>query len=273
MLLVPLLSNKRRALPHELWLPFSVEAESVYILTYLYQTICLIMILYISVGMEGLALTVMLHICGQLEIIKYRLSLLPELVKNNKFNPIKFSYEEEIIKCCIKSHLYIYSIGENVNKQFGLIIFTQFFASIVNMCAIIYNMASVSPTNRMFWIMMASIGSYVLQIFIYCYYGDKMTEKSSEISSAIYSLNWDALSVNTQKSLITIMIRSTRPIKLTASSIIIMSIETFMKVSIIFLFYLLLDIWIAQKLETSLESSHGNLVASFFTTWIVSISQ
>ncbi|XP_043464755.1 odorant receptor 43a-like isoform X2 [Leptopilina heterotoma] len=230
MLLVPLTSDKRRALPHELWLPFTLEVKFVYILIYLYQAMCLIMILYISVGMESLALTVMQQICGQLEIIKYRLSLLPKLVENNKYKPVKYSHEEGIVKHCIKSHLYIYSLGENINKQFGLIIFTQFFASMVNMCAIIYNMASVSPTNRMFWIMIASVGSYILQIFIYCFYGDKMTEKSSEIGSAIYTLDWEALTVNTQKSLIIIMIRSTKPIKLTASSIIIMSIETFMKI-------------------------------------------
>lgn len=109
MLLVPLTSDKRRALPHELWLPFTLEVKFVYILIYLYQAMCLIMILYISVGMESLALTVMQQICGQLEIIKYRLSLLPKLVETNKYKPIKYYHEEEIVKHCIKSHLYIYS--------------------------------------------------------------------------------------------------------------------------------------------------------------------
>lgn len=70
-------------------------------------------------------------------------------------------------------------MGENVNNLFGLVIFTQFFASMINLCAIIYGLSKLSLTSRESWIMIFAVGSYTFQIFIYCYYEDKVTEKVS----------------------------------------------------------------------------------------------
>ncbi|XP_043480573.1 odorant receptor Or1-like [Leptopilina heterotoma] len=216
-------------LPLPTWLPYSLDdSKLVFSLSYLHQSIGIIMTVTISVAMESLALTMSLQICGQLEIIIHRLNLIPELCEKNY---VKSDYREaELTKRCVKHHLFVYSLGNNLNKQFGLVIFTQFFASMINLCAIIFSLAKLSVTSRTYWIMFFSVGSYTFQIFIYCFYGDKVMEKSSEIGTAIYFLNWCGLTIRTKKNLITIMIRSTRPIQLTGASFVTMSIDTFMKI-------------------------------------------
>ncbi|XP_051163891.1 odorant receptor 2a-like [Leptopilina boulardi] len=80
------------------------------------------------------------------------------------------------------------------------------------------------------WLMISALSSYTFQIFIYCYYGDKMTKKSLDIGLAVYSINWDELTINTKKILVIIMMQTARPIRLTAASIIVMSLETFVKI-------------------------------------------
>ncbi|XP_043480574.1 odorant receptor 23a-like [Leptopilina heterotoma] len=231
MFMAPLVFNNVTSLPLPTWLPYSLESSLVFSLSYLHQSLGIFMTVTISIAMESLALTISLQICGQLEIIIHRLNLIPELYENkNNFKADLYEQEAELTKRCIEHHLYVYSLGENLNKQFGPVIFIQFFASMINLCAIIFNLGKLSSNNRTYWIMVSSVGSYTFQIFIYCFYGDKVTEKSSEIGTAIYFLNWCELTIRTKKNLITIMIRSTRPIQLTGASFVTMSIDTFMKI-------------------------------------------
>ncbi|XP_051169009.1 odorant receptor 4-like isoform X2 [Leptopilina boulardi] len=229
VMLLPLASMPNMILPIPYWLPFSQESTLVYSLAYLHQVICCIMIIFICVGMDALALTVMLRICAQLEIIIYRLDLLSQFGKISQFISVDDHKKIDIISC-LKHHRHIHSIGENVNKQFGAVIFVQFFASMVTLCVIIYNLSKMSLSNGDSWMMITALCSYTFQIFIYCFYGDKVTEKSLDIGMSVYFVNWDEFTINMKKSLVTIMMQTTRPIKLTAASIIVMSIETFVKI-------------------------------------------
>ncbi|XP_043480712.1 odorant receptor Or1-like [Leptopilina heterotoma] len=233
---IPLASKNVTTLPLPAWFPYSLQDSSlVFIFSYVYQTIGIIMTITISVGMDSLALTTILQICGQIEIIMHRFNLLSEVSHENNDN-IKISdgsyndKETELTKHCIKHLLFIYSLAKNLNKQFGLVIFLQFFASMFNLCAIIFNLSKVSLGSQVGCIMIFAVATYVLQIYFYCFYGDQITEKSLEIAQTIYFLNWEALKIKTKKTLIIIMIRSSRPIQLTGASIVTMSIDTFMKV-------------------------------------------
>lgn len=74
------------------------------------------MTITISVGMDSLALTTILQICAQIEIIMHRLNLLSEVSHENNDNFEKkishTSYndkETELTKHCIKHLLFIYS--------------------------------------------------------------------------------------------------------------------------------------------------------------------
>ncbi|XP_051169349.1 odorant receptor 2a-like [Leptopilina boulardi] len=227
---LPPLASKNVTLPLPSWLPYTVDSHFLFIITYLHQSYGCIIIATISIAMESLALTISLQICGQFDIIIHRLNLLSELWEKNNIKSNSYDQEIKLTKRCAKHHFYVYCLGDNLNKQFGLIIFTQFFASMINLCSIIYNLSKLSPTDSIYWLMVSCVGSYTLQIFIYCFYGDKVTEKSAEVGQAIYFLNWYGLTIKTKKNLITIMIRSTRPIELTGASLITMSIDTFMKI-------------------------------------------
>lgn len=109
MYLVPLASRNVTTLPLPTWLPYSLDdSKLVFSLSYLHQSIGIIMTVTISVAMESLALTMSLQICGQLEIIIHRLNLIPELCEKKNF--VKSDYHEaELTKRCVKHHLFVYS--------------------------------------------------------------------------------------------------------------------------------------------------------------------
>ena len=56
------------------------------------------------------------------------------------------------------------------------------------------------------------------------------------LTDAAYHVNWTPLTNSSKKALIMIMMRTNRPILLSGSSVIIMSIETFMKVCMLFFY-------------------------------------
>ncbi|XP_051169007.1 odorant receptor 82a-like [Leptopilina boulardi] len=230
VLMLPLTSLSNISLPIPCWIPFSFESKFVFSLLYLQQIICVFVVVNINGGMETLAMSILLQMCGQLEILMYRFDSLSKLPQSNNNKLVNCYHETEITKRCIKNHLHLYAISENISKQFGSLIIMQFFASMILICIIIYNLSKMSLTNEHSWLMISYASSFTLQIFIYCYFGHQMTDKSSEIGTAIYFINWHALTLKTKKSLIIIMMRSARPIKLIAVSVIVMSLETFMKI-------------------------------------------
>lgn len=77
-----------------------------------------------------------------------------------KFNNVKF-----------------YSLGTMLNDLFGLVIFVQFFASIISICVITYQLTRLNAQNPTYWMMVASVGSSLTQTFLYCLYGEKLIQK------------------------------------------------------------------------------------------------
>lgn len=102
--LSPFTKGKEITLPLSGWHPYTLESRASFCLTYLFQTIAILMAACTSACVEGLALTIILQTCAQLEIISHRLHLLPSLQKKQNFD-----YEKRLVVDCIKHHTHIYS--------------------------------------------------------------------------------------------------------------------------------------------------------------------
>lgn len=107
----PLLKENNVTLPFSGWYPYSLESGGLFVLTYLFQSVCLIMAACTSASVEGLALAIIPQICTQLDIIFYRLNFLPNLLLKHKFNDDdeKCLKEAMFVKDCVKHHMHIYA--------------------------------------------------------------------------------------------------------------------------------------------------------------------
>lgn len=108
MMLSPLATIPNMNLPIPSWIPFPLDSKLVYFLLYLHQVICCFMAIFINVGMDTIALTVILRICCQLEIIMHRLYLFSQLMKSNELESVDSNQNTEIVNC-IKHHLHVKS--------------------------------------------------------------------------------------------------------------------------------------------------------------------
>ncbi|XP_071562581.1 odorant receptor 94a-like isoform X1 [Temnothorax nylanderi] len=69
--------------------------------------------------------------------------------------------------------------------------------------------------------------SLFLQIFFYCWAGNEVMLKSTGLSEVVYHMDWVLMTVSEQKDLLMIMKRSTKPVKLTSSFLVTLSLESF----------------------------------------------
>lgn len=81
------------------------------------------------------------------------------------------------------------------------------------------------------------LGTIVGQIWLLCYYGQKLIDSSADLAEGIYESDWMDLDNNLlRKQIILIMLRVQRLQRLTAKNFAVISFETFATVKYLFLF-------------------------------------
>ncbi|XP_051173282.1 odorant receptor 67c-like [Leptopilina boulardi] len=227
---LPLTKRRNISLPFKSWSPYKIDSTFTFWMTYFFQFVsaCIFGVLFAAI--EILAPIIMEQICTQLEFIICRLYQLPKLKDTFNLNHDISRKESAIVNNCVEHHIFIFSIEKEMNKLFGFMVAVQFFVSTANLCTGCFNLTTMKPTSTQFWSVIFTINSYLVQIFLYCLYGEKVIQKSVSVTDRIYSMDWNSLSKNCKQQLIIIMMRSRKPINLTGASLITMSVETLLKI-------------------------------------------
>ncbi|XP_028047924.1 putative odorant receptor 92a [Monomorium pharaonis] len=116
-----------------------------------------------------------------------------------------------------------------VNTRFRITIAIQFMISIMIISFCLYQL-NRTTTKSNYFEMALYISCMLTQIFLYCWYGNEVKVKSSEMVDNIFKMEWMTLDENRKKSLMIIMRRSLVPIQISCAYIIPMNLESFMSI-------------------------------------------
>ncbi|KAG5331208.1 OR94B protein, partial [Acromyrmex charruanus] len=228
-----------RTLPLSDWVPYDISSTTAFWATMLHQTIGLIICANASVAHEILISGFMIQTCAQLDILCYRARMLPSSLREaQKCSISKEDFkarEQRIIRELIHHHRFVYRFAERINAVFTLMIFVQFTISSTVLCLSIYKMLTKNLLSLEFAWSSSYLGCMLMQIYLYCWFGNEVTLKSTEIGNAIYEMEWPMLPVDLMKILLLIITRSKRPIKITSGYMITLCNDSFMKVNRIIL--------------------------------------
>ncbi|XP_017766722.1 PREDICTED: odorant receptor Or1-like [Eufriesea mexicana] len=223
-----------RTLPLSDWVPYDLSSDELYTISLLYQTICLLICANTSVGHETLISGLMIQVGAQFEIFCHRAQNFSSLLVATGNNSVsrqnlKTRYRK-IIRNLVRHHLEVYEFVETVNTVFQYMIFLQFSISSLVMCLSIYKISTINPFSMNFvW-----SGSYLccilMQVYLYCWFGNELTLKSNKVSDAIYEMDWTALPAHVVKDLLLIIVRCRRPARMTSGHLVILSANSFMTV-------------------------------------------
>ncbi|XP_025991542.2 putative odorant receptor 85d isoform X2 [Solenopsis invicta] len=182
-----------------------------------------------TVAIETMVLGFCLQICARFEILLHRLQKMikhdeKEAIPTNWLN--KTSNKISKLSEHVIHHLCIIRLAEMINDVFSQIIFVQFFTSTFVICLTIFYLSSHMTIENLSTYSVYVICTFV-QIFMYCWAGNQVTTKSTELGEEIFNMDWISMTKNEQRDLLMIMMRSTIPIKFTSTFLVTLSLEAY----------------------------------------------
>ncbi|XP_011878148.1 PREDICTED: odorant receptor Or2-like isoform X2 [Vollenhovia emeryi] len=242
---------------------YMVDLDTYYIPIFIHSAICDFSFTYLLVIFDVLYLTLVEHCCGLFAALRYRLETAL-VYENDRLTTTKDkSYANnsacnirrhtETMQCYSESAFESESENNNMqNKYYSNIVYSvrkhaeaiQFAAAIESLYRLpfflqmVINVSVISIVGfQVVTSMEQSLsrlmpyGSYlsglVVNIFLENWQGQKIMDCSEKVFESAYKLEWYKMPVMSQKLLIMIMIRSKKPLTITAGKILILSYVTF----------------------------------------------
>ncbi|KAL6422685.1 hypothetical protein ACFW04_010728 [Cataglyphis niger] len=205
---------RKRSLTYRAWLPYDYNSSTiVFCLTYAHQLISLTAGSLVNVACDSLICGLLVQICCQIEILEYRLSK----ISNNHNN----------LRDCVCHHNLILKYAFRLNNKFRMTIAMQFIVSTLVVCSNLYQMTKSSTVNASYLPLLLYMSCMLTQIFIYCWYGNEVKLKSTQLMYNIFGMNWLSLDRNLKESLLIIMNRAIIPIEFTSAYVLSMNLDSF----------------------------------------------
>ncbi|KAH0951225.1 OrL18 [Eciton burchellii] len=200
------------------------QTSPMYELIFLIHCICGYTIYTITAGSCGLAAIFVTHVCGQIEMIASRLK---DLSRGKNFAQ-SLSVDQRIA-VIIKSHVRILRFSAAIDNILQEICLLEIIGSVFTMCLPEYycmvdwkNNDTVGVLTYFLIFISCSFNMYIL-----CYIGELLTEKSDQIGSMCFMIDWYQLPAKSVRSLILMIAMSSQPMKISAGRMIDLSLTTF----------------------------------------------
>ncbi|XP_015838099.1 odorant receptor Or1 isoform X1 [Tribolium castaneum] len=213
-------SEEEKRLPLLAWYPYDTKISPNYELTYLHQVASYIYICYSHLNIDTFITALNTYIQCQFDILCDNLKNIKSDTKN---------VDTKLAKC-IKHHLLILMFANTSNEFFSWIIFFQFTSSAAITGMTLFQLTVVKPFTTEFYNFMAYVTAEVVQIFMYCWFGNEVQVKSSNIPYAAFGSDWTEFSPNKQKSLLFLITRSQKSVKMSAFNVFDLTTDSFVKI-------------------------------------------
>ncbi|KAL6259087.1 hypothetical protein P5V15_009009 [Pogonomyrmex californicus] len=210
----------------------------IYEIVYAVHCVCGYTIYSVTAGTCGMAALFATHACGQIQVL---VSRLEDLLTGKKFkqNP----YVHHRIATIVKNHIKVIRFAAVVEELLQEVCLVEFTSSLCTICLLEYYCIVDWQANDKIGLVtyLMLFVSFCFNIYILCYIGELLMEKSSYIGSICYLINWYELSPRSARDLLLILAMSSHPIKISAGRMVDLSLTTFgnvMKTSVAYLSFL-----------------------------------
>jgi hypothetical protein len=215
--------------PFVMWMPLDIGNEFNFWLIFFYQSIGCWYISPVNVTLQLLPSYFIVYIygleeqlCERLEKIKKHRVLNPDGTINQKK---RVDNRKELIKC-IKFHVRIHQINKKVSDMFSIVFLVRGILTCILICSTTFSLFAISDTAII--TQFTAYTCYIfVQLFIPCYFGNRIIEMSSRILSSIGHSEW-MLEDKEYRQLVKIMLEfAKKPMKITSFGLFDMDLENY----------------------------------------------
>ncbi|XP_076679313.1 odorant receptor Or1 [Andrena cerasifolii] len=223
-----------RTLPVSNWVPYDISSRKVHVMSLLHQTLGLMICANASVANETLIAGLMIQVGAQFEIFCHRARILPvSLIQAEKESTSVADLKnrrKRILGELVEHHLEVYKFAHTINTVFQYMIFLQFSISSTVLCLTIYKTSTTDSFDADIVWNFSYLCCMLMQVYLYCWFGNEVTLKSTKASDAIYEMDWTVLPVDVMKDLLIIMTRTKRTLQMSSGHVVTLSTGSFMTI-------------------------------------------
>ncbi|RZC34402.1 7tm 6 domain containing protein, partial [Asbolus verrucosus] len=234
----PILDNtfKNYRLPFFAWYPYDTKTSPLYEITYIYQVISTSFAAYVNINTDTLIAALNMYTGTQIDLLCDNL--------RNLHYPDEYFNKKLII--CVRHHQAILIFANDSNRFFNWIIFLQFFVSAISIGITMFQITvvklhiilqtmffcfngffQVASYSNEFYSFMIYFSAAIVEIFIYCWFGNEVEIKSRKISYALFESDWTTMSPKTKTTMMFFLLRCHKPLKISAFNLFYLSLDTF----------------------------------------------
>ncbi|XP_063978371.1 uncharacterized protein LOC135163105 isoform X2 [Diachasmimorpha longicaudata] len=177
---------------------------------------------------DGFIVMLILHVCGQLELIQISLKNLNEALTLTKQKTLKM-----ILGNIMEHHHRTIRFANNIEESFSWTWFLEVATCTAILCFLGYIVQKLMHTKQssifQLCFPICVVLALLMKIFLNCWAGEYLISQSSEIGYAFYQTEWYKLSPADARLLMMVGHSKTRPLTLTAAKFSILSFKLFMQ--------------------------------------------
>ncbi|XP_033301937.1 odorant receptor 13a-like [Bombus bifarius] len=206
---------------------YDVQKSPVYELVYVLQCICGYVFDTVTVGACGLAALFATHTCGQIDVIMSRLNDLID----GKFSKENSNTSVRLMEI-VEHHIRTLKFSAMVETVLQEVCFLEFIGTTFVMCLLEYYCITDWQQNNKIGLTTYSLLliSLTFNMFLLCYIGDLLIEKSTNVGISCCMIDWYRLPAKSMQDLVLIIAMSNNPAKISAGRIVNLSLSTFASV-------------------------------------------
>ncbi|KAJ3663422.1 hypothetical protein Zmor_007685 [Zophobas morio] len=212
-------SVQEHRLPFLAWYPWNSKISPFYEMTYVYQMASVCFICIVNLNIDTLIAALNMYIGAQCDILCDDLRHIHEFADVNA----------RLISC-VQHHKAILRFVGNSNQFFNWIVLVQFFVSAISIGMTMFQLTVVAAFSSEFYSCLFYGNAVVVEIFMYCWFGNEVEIKSSNIPYAVFESDWTDASLEVQKNVVFFILRCQKPIKVSALNLFYLTLDTFVKI-------------------------------------------
>ncbi|NP_001164401.1 odorant receptor 105 isoform X1 [Nasonia vitripennis] len=221
--------------PAPAWYPYDTNKPVYFWLAYVQQMFVGGATISMHIGADTMLSGLMLQSCIQLKLLKHRFKHFFQHYEQVKgrlhLSSTKRKVEIALMKQYICDHQFVYSYANKINRNFSGWLIAVLIVVVPNICINVYLLSfSKIGLNVDFITSLGLFSISLFQIYLPCWYGNEVMLHSSEIANSIYDMDWVRLSPTARKTLIIVMIRSSKPIQIRAGYFVSMNLRSFLSI-------------------------------------------
>ncbi|XP_025264859.1 odorant receptor 43a isoform X1 [Camponotus floridanus] len=221
MRLTPNITDPGRPMPLQTHYVYDVTRRPQYELTFISQAIYILLAILSYTGIDNFLGLLIFHICGQLDILKDRLTYLDKYINSG-----------DMLRSCVAKHTSLLRAITVIEDTYNITLLALFVYFAILFAFYGFRIISLfdegndlSLTHLMYLI--SNIFNLFAHMCLYCALGEILVAQCNKIYYAAYSNKWYSVDSRNARDLLPLLIRGAKPIYLTAGKVFPMTMATF----------------------------------------------